>query len=127
MTSCLSFVTANLLYYEATSMQTANAALQYPIYQRRMTALAEGCAYMGFARKIPVIEYVQAIPEIMVCITDVNDVLSFYKGESGGEAANLRNGSSWRRISLEELHDVGRNRDGLLQDFEDKGRTTCGS
>lgn len=46
----------------------------YPIYQRGMTGLAEGYAYMGFPPEIPLTEYVQAIPEIKLFINDAKYV-----------------------------------------------------
>ncbi|KAG6382023.1 hypothetical protein JVT61DRAFT_655 [Boletus reticuloceps] len=63
MTSTLNFFTANLLEHETKSMEIASAVQQYPIYQRTMTALAEGYAYFAFPPEIPLTKYVQAIPE----------------------------------------------------------------
>ena len=39
-----------------------------------MTGLAEGYAYMAFSREIPLIECIQAIPDIMLFITDMKCV-----------------------------------------------------
>lgn len=70
-----------------------------------MTALAEGFAYFAFPPEIPLTDYVQAIPEVMLLINDMkcvpalkcigalfivvfSDVLSFYKEELAGETVN---------------------------------------
>ncbi|KAG9312187.1 isoprenoid synthase domain-containing protein [Chiua virens] len=56
---------------------------------RQLSGLAEGYAYIALSRReIPVTEYVQAIPELMQFINDINDIMSFYKEELAGEITN---------------------------------------
>ncbi|KAH0831860.1 isoprenoid synthase domain-containing protein [Lanmaoa asiatica] len=87
-TSTLNFVTANLLEHETRSMKISSAAHQYPTYQRTMSGVAEAYAFMVFPREVPLIDYIQAIPEMTQFINNVNDVLSFYKEEQVGETTN---------------------------------------
>ena len=86
---------------------------------------------MGFPREIPVTEYVQAIPEVIIFLNDMkwvlcceiyrhfihvylSDVLSFYKEELAGENDN--------RISLL----AARNKESHLKVFESLSEIAVG-
>ncbi|KAF8554184.1 terpenoid synthase [Imleria badia] len=88
ITSTLDFMTATLVDCETTSMQISSAARQYPTYHRDMSGFADAPAFMVFPPEIPLTEYIQAIPEVMQFINELNDVLSFYKEELAAEDTN---------------------------------------
>ncbi|KAH7885526.1 isoprenoid synthase domain-containing protein [Phlebopus sp. FC_14] len=87
-TSILNFVTANILEYETKDMDVLIDAERYPTYARVMSGVAEAYAFMVFSRKIALNDYVQAIPEMILFIHNMNDILSFYKEEEAGETTN---------------------------------------
>jgi hypothetical protein len=110
-TSILNFVTANVLEWETRDMKISHTAKQYPTYQRVLSGVGEAYAFMMFPSDFPFGEYIQAIPEMIHFIHNLNDILSFYKEELAGESNNqismiaARKGIS-RVEALEELADT---------------------
>ncbi|KAF8132098.1 isoprenoid synthase domain-containing protein [Boletus edulis] len=87
-TSTLDFVTSTLVDLETASMQISSAARQYPTYQRSLSGGAEAFVFMAFPPEVPLTMYIQALPEALQFINELNDVLSFYKEELAGENRN---------------------------------------
>ncbi|KAF8557707.1 terpenoid synthase [Imleria badia] len=88
VTSTLDFVTANILEHETKTMQISSLAQQYATYHRTMAAAPEAFLFAAFPCGIPVKDYIQAMPEMMLFFNNTNDVLSFYKEELAGETTN---------------------------------------
>ncbi|KAI9566389.1 hypothetical protein HD554DRAFT_2117762 [Boletus coccyginus] len=66
VTSTLDFVTASLLEHETRDMQISSAVQQYATYQRMMAAAPEAFVFVAFPCEIPVKDYIQALPEMML-------------------------------------------------------------
>ncbi|KAF8549268.1 terpenoid synthase [Imleria badia] len=88
ITLTLNFVTANLLEHKMRSMKIFLAAQGYPTYQRILSGLVGAYGFMAFLPEIPLTDYIQAIPETLLFINNVNDIFSFYKEEQVGETTN---------------------------------------
>ncbi|KAH7885529.1 isoprenoid synthase domain-containing protein [Phlebopus sp. FC_14] len=87
-TSILNFVTASLLAYETKDMDVLIDAERYPAYARVKSGIGEAYAFLVFSRKMALSGYVQAIPEMIQFLHNMNDILSFYKEEKAGETTN---------------------------------------
>ncbi|EDR03562.1 uncharacterized protein LACBIDRAFT_331339 [Laccaria bicolor S238N-H82] len=87
-TSTLNLVTALLLEHETQNMKSSLDAHNYPTFSRVMSGASETYALFAFPPQIPMPFYIQALPEDMMFINNVNDVLSFYKEDSAGETVN---------------------------------------
>jgi len=53
-----------------------------------MAAAPEAFVFMAFPCEIPVEDYIQALPGMMLFSNNTNDILSFYKEELAGETTN---------------------------------------
>ncbi|KAH7921311.1 terpenoid synthase [Leucogyrophana mollusca] len=88
VTSTLNGVTAVLLEHETDTMTLSHEAQSYSNYYRLMSGFAEAYAIFAFPPELPLEDYIQAIPDMMIFINNTNDILSFYKEEVGGEPVN---------------------------------------
>ncbi|KAG5729149.1 Trichodiene synthase [Termitomyces sp. T112] len=72
------------------NMKQSTDAVLWPYYVRNLSGISGFYAYACFPKKDhpDVIDYIQAIPEILVFTNFLNDVLSFYKEEMDGELHN---------------------------------------
>ncbi|GBE82198.1 predicted protein [Sparassis crispa] len=89
-TSALDFVNMCILENETKDLVLSADAVPFLVYRRTKSATAEAYAHFIWDKtKFPdVKEYVQAIPDTIVYINHVNDILSFYKEELAGETGN---------------------------------------
>ncbi|KAF9467087.1 isoprenoid synthase domain-containing protein [Collybia nuda] len=88
VSSTLNAVNALLLEYETRNMKVSNNADGYPTFSRIMSGASESYALFVFPHTIPVEDYIQALPELMIFINNGNDILSFFKEEADGESVN---------------------------------------
>ncbi|KAG5352773.1 hypothetical protein C0989_000546 [Termitomyces sp. Mn162] len=72
------------------NMKLSTDALLWPYYVRNLSGISGFYAYACFPKKDhpDVMDYIQAIPDILVFTNFLNDVLSFYKEEMDGELHN---------------------------------------
>ncbi|KAF9016891.1 terpenoid synthase [Hymenopellis radicata] len=89
ITSTLNFVTAMTLEHRTKDLKLPVSAKRYPKFSRRFSGAAEAYAFFIFPREVQVVSYLHAVPDLMVVLNEVNDVLSFYKEELQGEETNL--------------------------------------
>ncbi|KAF8066773.1 isoprenoid synthase domain-containing protein [Lyophyllum atratum] len=90
--SSVTFIAGSCLEVRSLSKgipQSTDAKL-WPYYVRNLSGISGFYAYACFPKKDhpDVVDYVQAIPEILVFTNFLNDVLSFYKEEMDGEQHN---------------------------------------
>ncbi|KAH7912526.1 terpenoid synthase [Hygrophoropsis aurantiaca] len=88
VTSTLNGVTALLVECETQNMLLSRESQNYSNYYRVMSGFSEAYGYLAFPKEIPLVNYIQAMPDLMIFINNTNDILSFYKEEVGGEAVN---------------------------------------
>lgn len=88
LTSTLNGITAIILEEDTKNMQVVSAGVRYPTFSRRMSGAADAYGILAFPRTLRLDSYIQALPEIINYINNVNDILSFYKEELNGEAIN---------------------------------------
>ncbi|KAI0941721.1 terpene cyclase [Taiwanofungus camphoratus] len=88
--SALCFVNMSMLENESGSVELCSAALPFVQYRRSRSATAEAYAcFIWEKAEFPDVHvYLQAIPDVMLFIGSVNDILSFYKEEIAGETGN---------------------------------------
>jgi hypothetical protein len=84
----LGFVTSLSIDYETQGLKRSQDALGFPLYLRLMSAIPTAYAMFIFPSDMPLVSYIQSIPEIREFISHVNDVTSFYKEEMRGEQDN---------------------------------------
>ncbi|KIJ36042.1 hypothetical protein M422DRAFT_179866 [Sphaerobolus stellatus SS14] len=91
MSSC-TFIDGSCLEVRALSkrVSTKRDAKLWPYYVRSLSGISGFYSYACFPKRDhpDVIDYVQAIPEILVFTNFLNDVLSYYKEEMDGELHN---------------------------------------
>ncbi|KAG2142345.1 isoprenoid synthase domain-containing protein [Suillus clintonianus] len=87
-TSTLDFISGLLLEYETQGMKISRDAPMYPEYTRLLSGLAHGFAYFVFPPTVPLLDYVQCIPDLMFFLNHANDILSYYKEEIEGDSTN---------------------------------------
>ncbi|OAX39478.1 terpenoid synthase [Rhizopogon vinicolor AM-OR11-026] len=87
-TSTLDFISSLLIEHDTKDMQISMTAPLYPEYTRLLSGLASGYVLFMFPSTVPYQQYIQSMPDLMFTVCAVNDILSFYKEESMGEAAN---------------------------------------
>ncbi|KAF5373373.1 hypothetical protein D9757_009757 [Collybiopsis confluens] len=108
VSSTLNGVNALLLEYETRDMKISKHAGHYPTFSRVMSGASETYALFAFPATVPVEDYIQALPELMIFINNGNDILSFFKEESDGESTNrislLAASSGLSKIQV--LHDL---------------------
>ncbi|TFK66368.1 terpenoid synthase [Pluteus cervinus] len=88
LTTSMDFVTAQLLEYSMEEMQLSQNASQFATYARNLSGASAFYALAIFPRELPVQDYIQALPEIVMYSDHVNDIFSFYKEEIAGEQVN---------------------------------------
>ncbi|KAF9456360.1 isoprenoid synthase domain-containing protein [Collybia nuda] len=88
VTSTLNGVTALLLEYETQGMKLSPAAHNYATFSRCMSGASEAYGLFAFPAQLPAAGYIQALPDLVIYINNVNDLLSFYKEELDGETVN---------------------------------------
>ncbi|PCH34391.1 terpenoid synthase [Wolfiporia cocos MD-104 SS10] len=88
--SALRFVNAAILEKESAGTALSSDSLPYVEYKRSMTATTEAYAcFIWEKSKFPDVKvYMQAIPDVTLYVSYVNDILSFYKEELAGEEDN---------------------------------------
>ncbi|KAG5735145.1 Trichodiene synthase [Termitomyces sp. T112] len=90
--SSMTFMLGNCIEIRSLSKNTklSTDALLWPYYVRNLSGVSGFYAYACFPKKDhpDVMDYIQAIPEILVFSNFLNDVLSFYKEEMDGELHN---------------------------------------
>ncbi|KAJ6449859.1 hypothetical protein C8R45DRAFT_849405 [Mycena sanguinolenta] len=91
MSSC-TFINGSCLEVRALSKRVAtkSEAKLWPYYVRSLSGISGFYSFACFPKKDhpDVVDYVQAIPEILIFTNFPNDVLSFYKEEMDGELHN---------------------------------------
>ncbi|KAI0031073.1 isoprenoid synthase domain-containing protein [Vararia minispora EC-137] len=91
MSSC-TFIDGSVLEVRALTkrVSTKPDAKLWPYYVRSLSGISGFYSYACFPKKDhpDVVDYVQAIPEILIFTNFLNDVLSFYKEEMDGEQHN---------------------------------------
>ncbi|KAF8804962.1 terpenoid synthase [Phlegmacium glaucopus] len=98
LTSSLNFMTSTILEFETKGMPLSPDAKSYTTFLRVMTGICEAYGIFAFPPEVPVIDYIQAIPEICLSINYFNDVMSFYKEELiKGEIGNFITNESDKR------------------------------
>ncbi|KAJ8594643.1 terpenoid synthase [Rhizopogon salebrosus TDB-379] len=88
ITSSLDFVSGLLLEHDTKGMQILAKAPLYPEYSRLISSYATAYALFIFPPKVPHQDYIQSMPDLIFIVCTVNDILSFFKEESAGDAAN---------------------------------------
>ncbi|KAG1881177.1 isoprenoid synthase domain-containing protein, partial [Suillus subluteus] len=89
-TSMLNFMSSVLLdneterYAGTISLQTPS----YPEYSRLLSGLADAYAFFIFPPTLPLREYVQCMPDLIIVVNHTNDILSYYKEEIDGDSVN---------------------------------------
>ncbi|KAG6829532.1 hypothetical protein H0H92_004269 [Tricholoma furcatifolium] len=102
--SSVTFIAGSCLEVRSLSKNMVGSpdALLWPYYVRNLSGISGFYAYGCFPKKDhpDVVDYVQAIPEILVFTNFLNDVLSYYKEEMDGELHNYC--QAMGRVSGEE-------------------------
>ncbi|KAG6897593.1 hypothetical protein C0992_013270 [Termitomyces sp. T32_za158] len=92
ITSSVSFMLGSCIEVRSLNktVKQSTDALLWPYYVRSLSGIAGFYAFACFPQRDhpDVMDYIQAIPEIFVLGTSLNDVLSFYKEEMDGELHN---------------------------------------
>ncbi|KZT00027.1 terpenoid synthase [Laetiporus sulphureus 93-53] len=85
--SALRYINASLLENDASGVPLSRDALQFVEYKRSMSATTEAYAcFIWEKSRFPDAKvFMQAIPDVMLYVSYVNDILSFYKEELAGE------------------------------------------
>ncbi|KAH9949258.1 hypothetical protein B0H21DRAFT_820260 [Amylocystis lapponica] len=108
--SALQFVNMTLLENETKSAVLSGSARLFLEHRRTLSATAEayGCFIWEKTRFPDVTAYMQAIPDTMLLVGYINDILSFYKEEIAGETGNyIRDRASLSSMTaLEMLREV---------------------
>ncbi|KAJ8583621.1 terpenoid synthase [Rhizopogon salebrosus TDB-379] len=86
--SSLNFVSSLLLDHETKDMEISTDAPLYPEYSRLMSGLADAYGLFIFPTTLPLVEYIQCMPDLAFVINHTNDILSYYKEELEGETVN---------------------------------------
>ncbi|KAF7790288.1 hypothetical protein EIP86_001242 [Pleurotus ostreatoroseus] len=91
--NALTSMDQNVFDRESKGMPLHTAAQQYVEWKRMRNGMAETFAFFVWDRHSfsNIFAYVQAIPDVLVCINYINDILSFYKEELEGETTNYVN------------------------------------
>ncbi|CCL98540.1 uncharacterized protein FIBRA_00539 [Fibroporia radiculosa] len=108
--STLRFVNASILEHDAQNEPLRRGALPFVEYKRSMSGTTEAYACFVWEKsKFPDIkEYMQAIPDAMLYVSYVNDILSFYKEELAGETGTYihERAAICGKSAAETLNDV---------------------
>ncbi|CCL98541.1 uncharacterized protein FIBRA_00540 [Fibroporia radiculosa] len=108
--SALRFVNASILENDAATVTLRKDALPFVEYKRSMTATTEAyaCFVWEKSRFPDIKEYMQAIPDVMLYVSYVNDILSFYKEELAGETGTYihERAAICGKSAAETLNDV---------------------
>ncbi|KAG0699516.1 isoprenoid synthase domain-containing protein [Suillus ampliporus] len=86
--SSLNFMSSIVLDNETKDMQISELTPLYPEYSRLLSGLADAYGFFIFPSTLPLREYVQCMPDLTSTINHTNDILSYYKEEIEGDAAN---------------------------------------
>ncbi|KAF8632727.1 hypothetical protein AX15_001723 [Amanita polypyramis BW_CC] len=87
--SCMDFIVAVVIECEMEKKPISASAKTFPGFLRILSGHAKMYAILVYPSEIPLQSYVEAIPALMNYLDYVNDVLSFYKEETGQESVNL--------------------------------------
>ncbi|TFK66623.1 terpenoid synthase [Pluteus cervinus] len=88
LTASMDFMTAQILEYTMEEMQLSHNASQFATYARNLSGVSAFYGLAVFPRELPVQDYIQALPEVIMYCNHVNDIFSFYKEEIAGEQVN---------------------------------------
>ncbi|KAG1808674.1 terpenoid synthase [Suillus subaureus] len=88
ITSSLNFVSSILLDNETKDMPISLQTPSYPEYSRLLSGLADAYGFFIFPSTLPLQEYIQCMPDLIVVVNHTNDILSYYKEEIEGDSAN---------------------------------------
>ncbi|OAX39479.1 terpenoid synthase [Rhizopogon vinicolor AM-OR11-026] len=88
ITSSLDFVSGLLLERDTEGMQILAKAPLYSEYSRLISSYASAYALFIFPSTVPHRDFIQSMPDLIFIVCTVNDILSFYKEECAGDAAN---------------------------------------
>ncbi|KAF5311046.1 hypothetical protein D9619_007675 [Psilocybe cf. subviscida] len=84
----LGYMNSLLIDHETQEVNLSRDALGFPTYMRLLSGVPSCFAVFIFPPDMPLLSYIQSIPEIRDYICYMNDVLSFYKEEIRGEEDN---------------------------------------
>ncbi|ETW80864.1 putative terpene cyclase [Heterobasidion irregulare TC 32-1] len=90
ITSALEFLTFFSVEAKIQEFPLVRKAHRFPWFLRERTGVAEGFAFLMFPKRlgVDIMEYIQAMPDMVIWIDLANDLLSFYKEEHAGDSAN---------------------------------------
>ncbi|KZT08515.1 terpenoid synthase [Laetiporus sulphureus 93-53] len=109
-TSALRFINASIAENDFAQASLGSCTLPFVEYKRSMSATTEAYAcFIWDKTSFPDVNaYIEAIPDIMLYVSYVNDILSFYKEELAGETRNYihERASATGKTTEETLADV---------------------
>ncbi|TFK66369.1 terpenoid synthase [Pluteus cervinus] len=88
LTASMDFMTAQLLESTTEEMQLSSDASLFANYARNLSGVSAFYGLAVFPRELPVQDYIQALPDVIMYCNHVNDIFSFYKEEITGEQVN---------------------------------------
>ncbi|KAF4576377.1 terpene cyclase [Pleurotus pulmonarius] len=88
LTSALNYITAVWLEHQTETLELSPHATSFAGFSRWISGSSEAFVLFVFASRLPLLVYIQAIPDMMTFLNYSNDMLSFYKEELAGETAN---------------------------------------
>ncbi|KAJ3554930.1 hypothetical protein NM688_g2850 [Phlebia brevispora] len=88
--SALVYMNRNVFDKEASEMPIHEAARQYIEWKRLQNGMAEAYALFIWDKHSfsSIHSFIQAVPEVVLCVNYMNDILSFYKEELEGDVTN---------------------------------------
>lgn len=106
--STLNFMSSNCLDNETKDMQTLPQTPLYPEYSRILSGLVDRYVLFIFPSMLPIRQYIQCMPDLRTVVNYTNDILSYYKEEIEGEAANYLSLMATSRALTKQdaLHEV---------------------
>jgi len=110
ITSTLDFINATQFEKESKDFVLAEGAANYAIYTRFKNGVSQayGLFIWDKFNHPDMHTYIQSLPDAMLCINYVNDILSFYKEELEGDYQNVVHGraTARRKDIVTELSDM---------------------
>ncbi|KAK2589923.1 hypothetical protein QQS21_012395 [Conoideocrella luteorostrata] len=88
-TSTLDFITAQLLENAVKDHKLETSADRFPIFCRDMSSASRAYAMFIPPPEVPLIYFLQALPDCAIFFSNGNDILSCYKEQVAGEEVNL--------------------------------------
>ena len=77
--SALEFITGTALEPQTKHLPLIRSADRFPLYLRELCGIGEGYAHMIFPKRlgVSIVEYIEAVPDMIIWINLSNDLLSF--------------------------------------------------